>query len=123
MALIYHRTRWPKVTSTHIPPTTHPPTHTHTLNTHSYVQDLYIHLNKHRFTVIGETVSSSTEHEQDSCLRCSLIYRAVLSSTRERTVTKTFPKFYVDRNGKRNQQETTHSSVWIAQDTTESRVP
>ena len=30
--------------------------------------------------------------------------------------TKTFPKCYVGRNGKRNSQ-------WIAQDTTESRVP
>ena len=37
--------------------------------------------------------------------------------------TKTFPKCYVGRNGKRNQQKTTHTSVWIAQDTTESRVP
>ena len=57
---------------------------------------------------------SSTEHEQDSCsLCCSLIYRTVLSSTREDKVvanamtkklneqdTKTFPKCYVDRNGK-----------------------
>ena len=56
---------------------------------------------------------SSTEHEQDS-----LIYRAVPSSTREDTVvanvttkkvneqdTKTFPKCYVGRNGKRNQQK------------------
>ena len=38
--------------------------------------------------------------------------------------TKTFPKCYVGRNGKRNQQKlVTHISVWIAQDTTESRVP
>ena len=62
---------------------------------------------------------SSTEHEQDSCSLCfSLIYRAVPSSTREDTVvanvttkkvneqdTKTFPKCYVGRNGKRNQQK------------------
>ena len=62
---------------------------------------------------------SSTEHEQDSySLCCSLIYRAVPSSTREDTVvanvttkkvneqdTKTFPKCYVGRNGKRNQQK------------------
>ena len=34
--------------------------------------------------------------------------------------TKTFPKCYVGRNGK---QKTTHTSVWIAQDVTESRVP
>ena len=62
---------------------------------------------------------SSTEHEQDSCsLCCSLIYRTVSSFTREDTVvanvttqkvneqdTKTFPKCYVGRNGKRNQQK------------------
>ena len=72
----------------------------------------------------------STEHEQDSCfLRYSLIYRSVPSSTREDTVvanaatknvneqdTKTFPKCYVGKNGKRNHA---HTSVWIAQDTTE----
>ena len=34
--------------------------------------------------------------------------------------TKTFPKCYVRRNGKQNH---THTSVLIAQDTTESRVP
>ena len=33
-------------------------------------------------------------------------------------------KCYVGRNGKRNQQTLhMHTSVWIAQDTTESRVP
>ena len=62
---------------------------------------------------------SSTEHDQDSCsfqLCCSLIYPTVPSSTREDTVvettkkvneqdTKTFPKCYVGRNGKRNQQK------------------
>ena len=62
---------------------------------------------------------SSTEHEQDSCsLCCSLIYQTVSSFTREDTVvanvttkkvneqdTKTFPKCYVGRNGKRNQQK------------------
>ena len=64
---------------------------------------------------------SSTEHEQDSCsfqLYCGLIYQTVPSSTREDTVvanattkkvneqgTKTFPKCYAGRNGKRNQQK------------------
>ena len=64
---------------------------------------------------------SSTEHEQDSCLFqlcCTVIYRTVPSSTRTDTVvanamtkkineqdTKTFPKCYVGRNGKRNQQK------------------
>ena len=64
---------------------------------------------------------SSTEHDQDSCsfqLCCSLIYPTVPSSTREDTVvanlptkkvneqdTKTFPKCYVGRNGKQNQQK------------------
>ena len=64
---------------------------------------------------------SSTKHEPDSCsfqLCCSLIYQTVPSSTREDTVvanaktkkvneqdTKTFPKYYVGRNGKRNQQK------------------
>ena len=77
----------------------------------------------------------STEHEQDMC--CSWIYRTVSSSTREDTVvanvttkkvneqdTKTFPKCYVGRNDTQNQQKLIkHTSVWIAQDTTESRVP
>ena len=68
---------------------------------------------------------SSTEHEQDSCSLCfSLIYRAVPLSTREDTVvanvttkkvneqdTKTFPKCYVGRNGKRNQQNYTYKCV------------
>ena len=68
---------------------------------------------------------SSTEHEQDSCSLCfSLIYRTVPSSTREDTVvanvttkkvneqdTKTFPKCYVGRNGKRNQQNYTYKCV------------
>ena len=31
-------------------PPPHP--HTHTLNTHSYVQELYMHLSEHRFTVL-----------------------------------------------------------------------
>ena len=64
---------------------------------------------------------SSTEPEQDSCsfqLCFTLIYPAVPSSTRADTVvangttkkvneqdTKTFPKFYVGRIGKRNQQK------------------
>ena len=66
---------------------------------------------------------SSTEHDQDSCsfqLCCSLIYPTltVPSSTTEDTVvatlttkkvneqdTKTFPKCYVGRNGKQNQQK------------------
>ena len=64
---------------------------------------------------------SSTEPEQDSCsiqLCCTLIYPTVPSSTRADTVvanattnkvneqdTKTFPKCYVGRNGKRNQQK------------------
>ena len=67
---------------------------------------------------------SSTEPEQDSCsflLCCTLIYPTVFSSTRADTVianhlnattkkvneqdTKTFPKCYVGRNGKRNQQK------------------
>ena len=64
---------------------------------------------------------SSTEHDQDSCsfqLCCSLIHPTVPSSTREDTVvanlmtkkvneqdTKTFPKCYVGRNGKQNQQK------------------
>ena len=69
--------------------------------------------------LIGGTVPSSTEHEQDSCsLCCSLIYRTVPLSTREDIVvanvttkkvneqdTETFPKCYVGRNGKRNQQK------------------
>ena len=66
--------------------------------------------------LIGGTVPSSTEHEQDSCsLCCSLICQTVPSSTRKDTVvanattkkinkqdTKTFSKCYV---GKRNQQK------------------
>ena len=64
---------------------------------------------------------SSTEPEQDSCffqLCCTLIYPTVPSSTRADTVvanattkkvneqdTKTFPKCYVGRNGKRKQQK------------------
>ena len=64
---------------------------------------------------------SSTEHEKTaapSTVVCSLIYRTVPSSTRGDTVvanattkkvneqdTKTFPKCYVGRNGKRNQQK------------------
>ena len=64
---------------------------------------------------------SSTEHEQDSCsfqLCCTVIYQTVPSSTRADTVvanattkklyeqdTKTFPKCYVGRNGKRKQQK------------------
>ena len=80
---------------------------------------------------------SSTKYEQDSFsfqLCCTMIYRTVPSSTREDTVvvyattkkvieqdTKTFPKCYVGRSGKRNQQKL--HIVWIAQDTTESRVP
>ena len=64
---------------------------------------------------------SSTEPEQDSCffqLCCTLIYQTVPSSTRADTVvanattqkvneqdTKKFPKCYVGRNGKRNQQK------------------
>ena len=71
---------------------------------------------------------SSTEHDQDSCsfqLCCSLIYPTVPSSTREDTVvanlttkkvneqdTKTFPKCYVGRNGKRNQQKL-HIQVYM----------
>ena len=63
---------------------------------------------------------SSTEPEQDSCsfqLCCNLIYPTVPSFTRADTVvanattkkvneqdTKTFPKCYVGKNGKRNQQ-------------------
>ena len=53
MALTYHRARWPKVTPTHTLP--HPPTPLmirHTLNTQSYIQELYMHLNKHGFTVL-----------------------------------------------------------------------
>ena len=113
MALTYHRARLPKVTPTH------PLLHTHTLNTHSYVQELYMHLNEHEFTVlIGP---SSTEHEQDSCsfqLCCTVIYQTVPSSTRADTVvanattkkvneqdTETFPKCYVGRNSKRKQQK------------------
>ena len=55
---------------------------------------------------------------------CSLIYRTVPSSTRGDTVvanattkkvneqdTKTFPKCYVGRNGKRNQQNYTYKCV------------
>ena len=40
--------------------------------------------------------------------------------------TKTFPKCYVGRNVGRNgvkSAKTTHTSVWITHDTTESRVP
>ena len=64
---------------------------------------------------------SSTEPERDSCffrLCCTSIYPTVPSSTRADTVvanattkkvneqdTKTFPKCYVGRNGKRNQQK------------------
>ena len=64
---------------------------------------------------------SSTEPEQDSCsfqLCCTLLYPTVPLSTRADTVvanatakkineqdTKTFPKCYVGRNGKRNQQK------------------
>ena len=64
---------------------------------------------------------SSTEHEQNSCsfqLCCTVIYQTVPSSTRTDTVvanattkklyeqdTKTFPKCYVGRNGKRKQQK------------------
>ena len=64
---------------------------------------------------------SSTEPEQDSCsfqLCCTLIYPTVPSSTRADTVVanamtkkvneqdkRTFPKCYVGRNGKRNQQK------------------
>ena len=71
--------------------------------------------------LIGGTVPSFTEHAQDSCssqLFCTLIDRTVPSSTREDTVvanatpkkvneqdTKTFPKCYVGRSGKRNQQK------------------
>ena len=76
-------------------------------------------MNTDSLFLIGGTVPSSTEHEQDSCSLCfSLIYRAVPLSTREDTVvanvttkkvneqdTKTFPKCYVGRNGKRNQQK------------------
>ena len=75
-------------------------------------------MNKVSLFLIGGTVPSSTEHEQNSCSLCfSLIYRAVPSSIREDTVvanvttkkvneqdTKTFPKCYVGRNGKQNQQ-------------------
>ena len=80
---------------------------------------------------------SSTEHEQDSCsfqLCCYLIYRAVPSSTREDTVvanaatkkvnkqdTKTF--LLVGMASKISKNYTYIASVWIAQDTTESRVP
>ena len=64
---------------------------------------------------------SSTEHEHNSCsfqLCCTVIYQTVPSSTRADAVvanattkklyeqdTKTFPKCYVGRNGKRNQQK------------------
>ena len=36
--------------------------------------------------------------------------------------TKTFQKYYVGRNCKRNQQKL-HTRAWIAQDTMESKVP
>ena len=106
MALTYQRTRWPEVTPTHTPP----PQPTHTLNTYSYVQE-----NTGSLFLIGGTVTSSTEHEQDNCsfqLCCSLIDQTVPSSTRGDKVaanattkkvneqnTKTFPKCYVRRNG------------------------
>ena len=81
-----------------------------------------MHLNKHgSLFLIGETVPSPTEHEEDSCsflLCCTVIYRTVPSFTKEDTVvanastkkvneqdTKTFPKCYVGRNGKQNQQK------------------
>ena len=63
---------------------------------------------------------SSTELERSFQLCCTLIYLSVPSSTRADTVvhvaiattkkvneqdTKTFPKCYVGRNGKRNQQK------------------
>ena len=88
----------------------------HALNTDSYVQEVLI--NTGSLFLIGP---SSTEHEQDSCsfqLCCTSIYRTVPSSTRENTVvanattkkvneqdTKIFPKCYVGRNGKQNQQK------------------
>ena len=77
---------------------------------------------------------SSTE-EQDSCsfqLCCSLIDPTVPLFTRKDTVvanamtkkvqeqvTKTFPKCYAGSEI----SKTTHTSVWIAQDPTKSRVP
>ena len=77
-----------------------------------------MHLNMGSLFLAGP---SFTEHEQDNCsfqLCCIVIYRTVPSSTREDTVvanatikkvneqdTKTFPKCYVGRNGKRNQQK------------------
>ena len=75
---------------------------------------------------------SSTEHVQDSCsfqLCCTVIYQTVPSPTRADTVVANAPtkkvseqdtKHYVGRNGK--SAKTTHTSVWIAQDTTESRL-
>ena len=69
---------------------------------------------------------SSIEHEQDSCsfqLFSTLIYPTVPSTTRADTVvanamtkkvneqdTKTFPKCYVGRNGKRKLAKTTVTS-------------
>ena len=81
---------------------------------------------------------SSTEHEQDSCsfqLCCSLINQIVPSSTREDTVVANATTKKVNEQDKKHFQsvmlvgmaseisKTTHTSVWIAQDTTESRVP
>ena len=76
-----------------------------------------MHLNKLEFAVLDWSLISSTEHEQDSCsfqLCCTVIYRTtrtdtVVANATTKKVneqdTKTFPKCYVGRNGKRNQQK------------------
>ena len=112
MALTYHRDRWPVVTLTHTPPPPppiHPPTHTHIAMYKSYTW----HLNKHGFTVLGWPFIHLTGTTQ--LLLPTVLYFDVPSSTRADIVvatkkvneqdTKTFPKCYVGRNGKQNQQK------------------